>query len=322
MSRSYEQPSWLAGAVAVESRHSDGDFREESPSEILPGDVCVIEPYEQRGSIGRLLVVTDTGDGWVEGMLAGADTELATEVDAILKGAEAGLGYDIAVHSRFLGPIWTTQVRRRVGAVRIELLDQLVTLAWDDEAPEVSLRRGHSLQPEDIDPRYPALATLSTELDALTVHCRRRRHEFSMPLIDPALGHLDVLQALLSEPEWDPRVRAAASSTGFRDLLLDSFTRLTKDQQRAAMPFVERALAGPSPTGRADTVGMAVGHRDPNVVLEAIAEIDQTQPVVTVLSHPRCWRGTAPSAIRVRRGGTEAVVVFTSVVRAGLGEVA
>ena len=107
-------------------------------------------------------------------MIASVETELATEVDVLLPAAETGLGYPIAIHTRYLGPVWTTQVQRRVGAVAADTLAEIERLAWNDEA-QVAVRVGLPLQPEDIDSRYPALRSLSAELNALTDHCRRRR---------------------------------------------------------------------------------------------------------------------------------------------------
>ena len=150
---------------------------------MLPGDICVVvsyDPFDSArrgiGATGHLFVVIDeAGDeAWFTGMLAGTETELATEVDAILEPECSGLGYEVVVHSRYRGPLWTAQVRRRVGAVEEAVRSQLDELSHRDEPGDVSLRRGLPLQPEGIDPRYPALRALSEELDDLTDHCRRR----------------------------------------------------------------------------------------------------------------------------------------------------
>ena len=68
-------------------------------------------------------------------------------------------------------------MRRRVGAVEESVLGQLDELSHRDEPIGVTLKRGLPLQPEGIDPRYPALRVLSEELDSLTDHCRRRLHD-------------------------------------------------------------------------------------------------------------------------------------------------
>lgn len=166
---------WLAEALVASASARCRDFSEDAPSDVAPGDICVVRPYDRTDTIGRLFVVVDTADGWCEGMLAGAETELATEVDAILPPSDTGLGYEIAVHSRFDGPVWIVQVLARVGAVGSSVLDDLERLAWSDYA-QVSVCLGLPLQPEGIDPRYPALRALSAELDTLTDHCHRRRH--------------------------------------------------------------------------------------------------------------------------------------------------
>ena len=175
---------WLQQALAAHPRRSDPRFREEEPAEVLPGDVCVVGPMEptapagdRLGTIGRLFVVVEEaeGEGGFTGMLATAETELATEVDAILEPQSSGLGYEVAVLSRYFGPLWTVQVRRRLGAVDETVLVQLDELSHRDEPIGVTLRRGLPLQPDGIDPRYPVLRALSEELDNLTDHCRRRR---------------------------------------------------------------------------------------------------------------------------------------------------
>ena len=103
--------------------------------------------------------------------------ELASEVDGILDQAQTGLTYELAVHTRFSGAVWITQVRRRIGAVATSDLEQLIALAWNDEPEGISLRRGMPLQPQGIDPRFVPLAALSIEIDLLTEHCRRRRFD-------------------------------------------------------------------------------------------------------------------------------------------------
>lgn len=184
MTRSPGTPAWLAQAAEEHPCRPDPRYQEEDPAEVLPGDVCVVGPYNhddpasrRLGTVGHLFVVIGVAgdEGWFTGMLAGTDTELATEVDAVLEPESSGLGYEIVVHSRYFGPLWTAQVRRRVGAIEESVLKQLDELSLRDEPIGVELRRGLPLQPEGIDPRYPSLHTLSEELDNLTDHCRRRR---------------------------------------------------------------------------------------------------------------------------------------------------
>lgn len=164
---------WKKNRLTSLPRTSDGELVEESPAEVLPGDICVVKPFDRGAAVPRLFLVTEAERGWCEGMLASVETELATEVDMILSPVDTGLGYPIVVHSRYLGPIWMTQIQRRVGAVRAETLDEIERLAWNDEA-QVTLPVGLPLQPDNVDPRYPLLQELSAELDALTDHCRRR----------------------------------------------------------------------------------------------------------------------------------------------------
>ncbi|WP_420637791.1 hypothetical protein [Candidatus Poriferisocius sp.] len=156
----------------------------QTPDVVHTGYICVVRPFARSHAIGRLFLVTETGDGWCRGMLAGAETELATEVDAVLAADLTGLGYPVTVHTRYHGPIWLTQVAQRVGSVEPPVLHELERLSWSDRA-DVTLTRGLPLQPKGIDPRYPALEALSDELDNLTDHCRRCRNELHPPLPEP-----------------------------------------------------------------------------------------------------------------------------------------
>jgi len=205
-------PAWLSAALLdVASDPRDANLQEDEPTEVLPGDVCVVRSMSGRPSSGRLFVVTDVEDGCCRGMLAGIETELATEVDAVLSPSLTGLGYEIAVYTRFSGAVWITQISRRVGAVAGDVLDQLLALAWSDEPEGVTLPGGVPLQPAGIDPRYPTLARMSAELDHLTDHCHRRRNERAAPVFDPAIGQPDFLREIASE-SGSPSVLASAET--------------------------------------------------------------------------------------------------------------
>ena len=309
---------------------SDQRYREEEPVAVLPGDVCVIGPFDQAastddrlGTIGHLFVVIDEikDEGWFTGMLAGTETELATEVDAILGPERSGLGYEIVVHSRYLGPLWTVQVRRRVGAVDDSVLSELDELSYRDEPVGVSLRRGLPLQPEGFDPRYPALRTLSEELDNLTDHCRRRRHDLGAPVLDPALGKASVLEVLLAETGWKERVASARPSTAFRDHLLDGFSSLTRDQQHAAMPMLDLALLAEAPLRGMDVLRNALKrHVDPDALADAISGSTDTGRVTRVTSHRLCWRTRTSAAMRCVIGSDRRLVVMLPSSDAALSE--
>lgn len=196
-----ELPIWLSDLLpAARDDARDPSLQEDEPAEVLPGDICVVRPVAPHLAPARLFVVSDVGTGWCEGMLAGIETELATEVDVVLDTASADLGYEIAVHTRFSGPVWITQLTRRVGAIDEHVLDQLLALAWNDEPDGVDLARGIPLQPAGVDPRYVALERMSAELDQLTADCRSRRAELAAPVLDPAIAQPDVLRAMASEP--------------------------------------------------------------------------------------------------------------------------
>jgi len=180
MNGSSKTPSWLQDALSQATRPiaAQTDLREESPTDVLPGDLCVVAPFDRGDRVGRMFLVTEIAESWCTGMMVGIETELATEVDAILPPEVSCLSYETAVHSRYHGPIWVVQIRRRVGAVEGSVLAEIERLAWSDEA-DVSLSVGQPLQPDGIDPRFPALQALSTSLDELTGHCRRRRHDLA-----------------------------------------------------------------------------------------------------------------------------------------------
>jgi hypothetical protein len=314
-------PSWLAEATNAATHLGKPELTEAEPADVLPGDLCVIQPYDRREEVGRLFLVVDAHDGWCEGMMASAETELATEVDAILDPVASGLAYDVAVHSRFAGPIWVTQVRRRIGVVTADVLDQLLALQWEDEPAGMSLRLGMPLQPEGIDPRYPALSAMSAELDALTEHYRRCRHDLARPILDPVLAQVDLLRTILTEGGWDERIDVATSSPAFRDQLLEAYPQLTKDEQRAAMPFLERATVRHSSELPTRAAPVVAEHRDPQALSEALYIGARARPVITVLTHRSCWTTRTRSSVRIfAEQGT--IVIFEPVSDLDLMEVA
>ncbi|HMR94447.1 MAG TPA: hypothetical protein PKE05_02835 [Microthrixaceae bacterium] len=314
-------PAWLTEAVVSAPGDSDPALREESPVDVLPGDICTVAPFGRSEGPRRLFLVVEAGDGWCEGMIASVETELATEVDVLLPAAETGLGYPIAIHTRYLGPVWTTQVQRRVGAVAADTLAEIERLAWNDEA-QVAVRVGLPLQPEDIDSRYPALRSLSAELNALTDHCRRRRGELDQPVLDPALADVVVLQALLAERGWELKVGSALSTPAFRDRLLVALPLLSPDERRAVMPLLERAtVADPAPAVAVDAMPALAGHSQPDALGRTVASRAEGT-VVTVLSHWRCWHKSPSGPARVQIAAREEWIVFESFSDVPLAEVA
>ncbi len=318
MSGELGSSGWLQQALAAHPRQSDPRFREEEPAEVLPGDICVVGPMEpvapagdRLGTIGHLFIVVEEaeGEGRFTGMLATAETELATEVDAILEPECSEFGYEIAVLSRYFGPLWTVQVRRRIGAVAESVLGQLDELSYRDEPIGVTLRRGLPLQPEGIDPRYPALLALSAELDSLTDHCRRRLHDL-VPVLDPALGSARVLEHLLPEPGWPERIASARASETLCANLLDAFGGLTRDQQLAASPLLESAVLAESTKRGASLQETSLeGHLCPDALARATADAYGTLPVTPVLTHRKCWRHGVMTPTRYRDGSIERVIV-------------
>lgn len=316
-----EVPVWLTEALGSIPDTSDGELREESPAEVLPGDICVVKPFDRGDALPRLLLVLEAADGWCEGMLVSVETELATEVDAVLPAEDTGLSYVIAVHTRYHGPVWITQIQRRVGAVLTETLEAIESLAWNDEA-QVTIPVGMPLQPHNIDPRYPALQALSAELDALTEHCRRRRGELEQPVLDPALAEVRVLRALLTEPGWEVKVTAAVSNSDFRDRLLDVLPQLSPDEGRCVMPLIERATVGqPTRAVQTETLPLLPDHCQPDALARAIAT-SAKGTMTTVLSHRLCWQRLPSRSMRVRVNSHEEWIVFESFSDVSLAEVA
>lgn len=319
----FATPSWLDEGLSGTARPSaaQADLRENSPAEVLAGDLCVVSSFDRSQRVGRLFLVTEVAESWCTGMMVGIETELATEVDAILPREVSGLFYETAVHTRFHGPIWVVQVQRRVGAVEAEVLAEVERLAWSDEA-DVSLEVGQPLQPDGIDPRFPALKALSTELDELTGHCRRRRHDLATAVLDPALADLDVLKAVLAEPGWEQRIGTALSSNDFRDRLLAALPQLTRDERRAAMPFIERATVGAAIPSARMTREAVSSHRDSAALARSVGANVDGAAVATVFSHRACWTDRAKESARVSFGSGELILLFAAVSSIPLREAA
>ena len=238
MSDPSEMPGWLRIALRNNLVGSE-EFREDRPADLLSGDIVVIGPYEDANARGHLFVVVDAEYDHCNGMLAVAETERAVDVDAVLTPETTGLGYPLAVLTRFRGTIWSHQVRQRVGAIEIPVLEELERLSWSDEPSGFTLRRGLPLLPGDIDPRYPVRRALSLEFDRLTEHYRRRQ---DMDLLDSSVGEVEALADLFSQPDRLHQIKSVSPSQEFRDGFVNSYSLLDPDQQRAALSLVELTL--------------------------------------------------------------------------------
>ena len=296
MSSTSSAPDWLQSALGNSAVASD-EFREQEPVDLLPGDIVVVGPYDDASACGRLLIVVDVDKGYFHGMLAIPETEFATSVDAVLTPESTGLGYDIAVLTRFHGPIWSVQVRHRVGAIELSDLEELERLMWNDEPSNIALLRGQLLQPEGIDPSYSARRVLSLEFDALTEHYRRRCRDL-LPILDPLVGEFDTLNELLCEPGWKEQIESASISAEFRDRFLDSYPNLSPDQQRAAQLIGELTQQGRTSSQKVSEKDLDItGHKDKGSLVVSIGQIQETLPFLEVLTHPKCWEeGIPPSA--------------------------
>ena len=321
MTSASKAPAWLHDELSEHPSQTDPQYREEEPIEVLPGDVLVVGTFDDPGSGGHLLVAVDSEDGWFKGMLVNAQTELATDVDAILPPSLTGLGYEVTAHTRFHGPLWTVQVRRRVGAVEMSTLDQLEKLSWSDEPNGVTLRRGQPLQPEGIDPRFPPLRSLSLEFDRLTEHYRRRCHDLT-PILDPFVGEVGVLNKLLHEPGWEHKIKSASISQEFCDYFLNSYPQLSPDEQRAAQLIGEQAQkAQPSRPFFLGSDFDIPGHKDESSLAIGIGQIQETLPFIEVLTHSKCWNQTIPSCAYKAIESNKVVVSYTSLGEESIQEV-
>lgn len=274
------------------------DFRASDVDDVFAGDICVVEPMESNGDARHLLVVLDSDHDWCRGMLASSETELATEVDAIIGPADSALSYDIVVHSRYHGKIWSAQVRKRVGAVADETLHALESLRLSDDASDVQLRSGIALQPEGIEPRYAALRSLSQDLDALTSHYRQRS-TFPIPVVlDPLLAHADVLPYVLRETRFGVQVRRARGSREFGQALLGTLPLLSLDEQYAAISLVNCSIhvVGVS-EGQPEVLSEIEGHRGADILPRSLSEHVGVESRMTLLTHHRCWNRTVPEAL-------------------------
>ncbi|WP_419850093.1 hypothetical protein [Candidatus Poriferisocius sp.] len=266
MSGIAKAPDWLQRALRNPTVVCD-EFREQEPTDLMPGDIVVVGPFGDANASGRLLVVVDVGKGHFHGMLAITETEFATSVDAVLTPKATGLGYEVAVLTRFHGPIWSVQIRQRVGAIEIPILEELEKLSWSDEPADIALLRGQPLQPEGIDPSYPARRALSLEFDVLTEHYRRRYHDLEFPTLDANIGEIEVLKDLLPKRGWERRIAMVSTTSEFRDRFLDSYPQLSPDQQRAAQLIGEHTHKVIS-----STISAEVGSREDLVDFESMID--------------------------------------------------
>lgn len=323
MSNSQNTPNWLVEARERHQRPASPDFREEEPADILPGDICVVSPFDDRSGVGLLFLVTDVHIDWCSGMMVTAQVELATEFDALLSPEEAALSYQIAIHTLYFGSIWKRpQIRSRVGAVEMPVLESLEDLARGGESSDVSLKRGQPLQPEGVDPRFPALKLLSLEFDRLTEHYRC--HDL-VPILDPAVGEKEVLKALLRERGWDQQMKSEpiSCSSRFRDIYSKSLQRLSRDERRAAQPIGELALrSSPYRKLASEPKINVLGHKDGESLIGEIGQIQEGSPFATILTYRKCWNGEIPSTISAKHESSEIPVYFASMTNVALEKVA
>ena len=307
-----EVPDWLERALR-NRKVADDEFREQEPIDLLPGDVVVVGPYDDASAYGRLLVVVDVDKGYFTGMMAITETDLATAVDAVLAPEVTGLRYPIVVLTRFLGPLWTVQVRQRVGALTIPILEELEALSWNDEPPNVTLPSGQPLQPEGVDPHYPFRQALSLEFDILTEHYRRRCHDLT-PILDPVIAEADVLALILTEPHWEEHIHPASASHRFQEKLLASLPSMSKDQRLAARPFIEKSLHRPETTTVNSCVEDRIAfHRDSPALATTVIEQQDILPSTLVVTHTRCWTGSIPEVSHLEREGTRTLVHYDAI---------
>lgn len=161
---------------------------------------------------------------------------------------------------------------------------------------------------------------MSAQLDQLTEHCHRRRGELAAPVFDPALGRPDVLRAVAAESGSPSALAGAEASQEFVDELLTGFPQLGRDEQRALQPLLERALSARPPTSAAGNAGEIAGHRCGQALAQVVARAAAHGPMVTVLSHRRCWHEAPQRARRFSFEHRQAFVEFIPVNDTDLSE--
>jgi hypothetical protein len=181
---------WLDEALRSFQREPrDEDLREEQPTELEIGDVCVLASFERPPAAKPcLVVVIDThDDGTALVALMSNDTALATDCDPILEPEQTAVSYPLCVFTRFTATVWVPQIRRRVGALDDDTFHAVASLVWNPEQA-TTFPTGTALGPESTDDRWRILRLEADALDRLASHCERRRGELTCrtPLVDPA----------------------------------------------------------------------------------------------------------------------------------------
>src|SRR5205085_12651780 len=105
-------------------------FACEDPADILEGDICVAVEDTRHPDLARIVVVLEADDTspYVTVALATEELELATATDLVLYPEATALRYRIAIFGRISGPVFRSQLVRRIGAIRAEPLEAVMDL--------------------------------------------------------------------------------------------------------------------------------------------------------------------------------------------------
>ena len=129
-----EIPDTLKNALAARQRSrssSDGPVGGNDP--VAVGDLRLISPLAHQGGVQRIGLVARVEkasdfDQFVEVFLAHSSTEFATDSDVIMPRELSAAPYDLVIQSDVRAPVWTFQLKKAVGRVALEVLDEVMTL--------------------------------------------------------------------------------------------------------------------------------------------------------------------------------------------------
>jgi len=139
------------------------------------GDIVVVDGHGEALDVRRLALVVSVEEekDYLQVMLCHEDLELASIVDATIRGSESGLSYDLVVETDLHSVIWKSQVTRTIGKIAPDLVNKVMAHAADPDSLVDGIRAGYAIQGV-MDPRWKFKENEGQQFRNLCAHCVSR----------------------------------------------------------------------------------------------------------------------------------------------------
>jgi len=136
------------------------------------GDIVVVDGHGEALDVRRLALVVsiEEENNHLQVMLCHEDLELASIVDATIRGFESGLSYDLVVETDLHSVIWKSQVTKTIGKIVPDLVNKVLAHAADPDSLVDGIRAGYTIQGV-MDPRWKFKEIEGQQFRNLCAHC-------------------------------------------------------------------------------------------------------------------------------------------------------